>query len=265
LRVATDLVKFVEAKEASLRALKKRTHWDPWPNPRPGFGEALARGRKARGLGVIAEYKRASPSLGDINLGLGPEDAARHYALADCLSVLTEEAWFKGSLGYLGRMAFAGKPLLRKDFIFDPLQIRETAETPASAVLLMVRLTPDRALLAELRAAAVEAGLEPVVEVFDRGELGLARDIGATLIQFNARDLGTLKVDAAKALALASQAPPLPGELYVAASGLSAPGDLARAAEGGFGAALIGTRLMRAADPGLELAALLGGLAGPQA
>ncbi|MDR3135027.1 MAG: indole-3-glycerol-phosphate synthase [Deltaproteobacteria bacterium] len=257
----SDLQRFIEAKEASVKALKKRKAWVPFAGRRPSFGEALARGRAGRGLGLIAEYKRASPSMGDINLALAPEEAALAFGAADCLSVLTEEAYFKGSLGFLGRVAFAGKPILRKDFVFDPVQILETAETPASAVLLMARLTPDLGLLKGLREAAESQGLEPVVEVFGLAELEMAREAGARLIQFNSRDLRSLAVDKESSFSLALAYPPAPGELYIAASGINGPGQLADVARKGFGAALVGTCLMSAPDPGEALESLLGGLA----
>ena len=257
MKVATDLNRFAEAKSASIKALKARTSWKPRTALRPGFREALVSGRKRNGLGIIAEYKRASPSLGDINLWLGPEEAGPHYVRADCLSVLTESTYFAGRLGFLEAMAFSGKPLLRKDFIFDPLQILETAETPASAVLLIVRLTPDAVLLKELKDTAEEYGLAPVVEIHDSGELELARRVGAKLIQFNSRDLRGLSVDPERIFDLAIREPPGPGELYVAASVLSTVRDLAEVEAAGFGAALMGTAFMRAQDPGLALGGLL--------
>ena len=109
----------------------------PLPGPRPSFSAALLAPHE-RTLPVIAEYKRASPSRGDIRLDLLPEDIAARYARAGaaCLSVLTEKAFFKGDMSFLARMAPAGLPLLRKDFFFDPLQVRATAATPASALLL---------------------------------------------------------------------------------------------------------------------------------
>ena len=101
-----------------------------------------------------------------------PEEAAKQYAEAgaSCLSVLTEETYFKGTLGYLKRMSAPGLPLLRKDFIFDRLQVAATAATPASALLLIVRLTPDAALLRSLREQAEAHGIDAVVEIFDEAE-----------------------------------------------------------------------------------------------
>jgi indole-3-glycerol phosphate synthase len=259
LKFETDLVKFVEAKALSLKKLKQRRDFKPYQGLRPGFGEALRNAQKARGLGFMAEYKRASPSLGDINLQFGPLEVADHYKRADCISVLTEEVFFKGDIGYLSKINISGKPLLRKDFIFDPLQVLETAQTPASAMLLMVRLTPDQVLLKELMAAAEENGLEALVEVFDLRELDLARRVGAQLIQFNSRDLNSLKVDTKKIFELAKIEPPQDREFYLAASGLSSPEDLLLAAQSGFGAVLIGTKLMKSANPGQTLENLIDG------
>jgi indole-3-glycerol phosphate synthase len=156
-------------------------------------------------------------------------------------------------------LAPSGKPLLRKDFIFHPTQVLETAETTASAILLMVRLTPDPALLSDLMATAEGHGLECVVEVFDPSELKLARGVGARLIQFNSRDLGSLKVDSGRIFQMALDHPPGPGEVYIAASGLSTPADLIKARDSGFRAVLIGTKIMAAADPAIALAGLLDG------
>jgi indole-3-glycerol phosphate synthase len=219
----------------------------------------LIEGFQKRGLAFIAEYKRASPSLGDINLEITPEAAAGYYTEADCISVLTEERYFKGDINYLQPLAVNGSPLLRKDFIFDPLQVMETTETPASAILLMARLLPDRGLIKDLKEGAEYHGLEPVVEVFDLRELELARSVAAKLIQFNARDLNNLKVDPDQILKLAALEPPEEDEIYIAASGLKTSEDLIRASERGFKAALIGTRLMSAQDPAKALAELMAG------
>ncbi|MDR1049836.1 MAG: indole-3-glycerol-phosphate synthase [Deltaproteobacteria bacterium] len=265
--LGTDLGRFAEAKTdalARLRGLSDRGLLEApgraeFPPPsRPGFLAALERGRAARGLGVVAEYKRASPSLGDINLALSPEEAAREYARADCVSVLTEGAYFKGELDFVRRAAAAGAgPILRKDFLFHPLQVLETAGTPASAVLLIVRLTPDPALLKELAGLAVSRGLEPVVEVHGPGELETARRSGARLIQFNSRDLKSLEVDRRAALNLAGGERPLPGEFFIAASGVMSGSDLFEAAGAGFGAVLVGTALMSAEKPSERLDGML--------
>lgn len=151
-----------------------------------------------------------------------PEEAAKQYAEAgaSCLSVLTEETYFKGTLGYLKRMSAPGLPLLRKDFIFDRLQVAATAATPASALLLIVRLTPDAALLRSLREQAEAHGIDAVVEIFDEADLALARESGARIIQVNARDLDTLQVDRSACLRLAERFHQAgDNEAWIAASG----------------------------------------------
>jgi indole-3-glycerol phosphate synthase len=255
------LERFRAAKAAEIESLKTRAAKGEMPAPfagvRPGFAAAL----RAAGAGgipaAIAEYKRASPSKGVINLGLEPEEAARRYAAAGAaaLSVLTEEVYFQGSLGFLGRMTGPGLPLLRKDFLFDHVQVAATAATPASAMLLIVRMLPG-GLLAEMLTAARGYGLEAVVEVFDEPDLVRAKAAGAAIIQVNNRDLDTLAVDRSTSLALAPAKEA--GEVWISASGISEPGHVTELAAAGFDAVLVGTALMAEADPGAALARLLG-------
>lgn len=254
---------FRAAKEPEIQALRQLEYIGLLPLPRravrPSFLGRLA--KPAALPHVVAEFKRASPSRGDILLDLAPEEAARQYAAggAACLSVLTEEAHFKGKIGYLGRMAGAGLPLLRKDFVLDPLQVLATAATPASALLLIVRLTPEVALLRRLRELAESLGMDAVVEVFDAEDLALARESGARLIQVNARNLDTLKVDRAACLRLAERYAPRTDEVWIAASGMSRPEHLRQAGDAGYRAALVGTSLMEGGAPGTALAALVAG------
>ena len=237
----------------------------PRTAPRPGFSTALHAGKQHGLPAVIAEYKRASPSRGIINESVSPEDAAAQYrdAGAACISVLTEEEHFHGKLDFVRRMADLPRvpPLLRKDFLFHPLQVRATAATAASALLLMVRLTPDAGHLRHLRELAEAHGLEAVVEIFDEHELHLARQAGAHLIQVNARDLATLRVNRAASLLLAQQhRPRCPyggDELWIAASGVESPRHLHEAAEAGYDAVLVGTSLMQGGAPGAALRQLL--------
>lgn len=226
---------------------------------KPSFSEALLKGRASRSIGVIAEYKRASPSLGDIDLATPPEKAAEDFQEADCLSVLTEADYFKGDIGYLERVeAFKG-PVLRKDFIFHPLQIMATAQTRASAILLIVGLAPGPALLPELIRLAEDAGLEAVAEIFTLDELEAARRAKAKIIQVNARNLGDLSLDPARSLSLIKSAKPLPGEAWIAASGMRTRDDLKRAAEFGYHGVLVGTALMRASNKRAALRGLMDG------
>jgi indole-3-glycerol phosphate synthase len=250
------LEKFRRAKQREIQALQaledKGQLPEPWEGFRPSFGHALRRGKAPA---VIAEYKRASPSRGVINLDLTPEDVAAQYALAgaSCLSVLTEEDHFQGELGFLERMHPAGLPLLRKDFLLDPLQVAQTAATPAAALLLIVRMLSVQELAA-LHHATTDAGLEAVVEIFDEQDLEAARAAGARLIQVNNRDLDTLKTDLAISARLVQEKDP--AEVWISASGITTPHDLSLVRDLGFEAALIGTFLMEEGAPGRALAML---------
>lgn len=252
---------FKKAKEQELAMLRKAAREQTLPAPfnglRPDFVHHLL--RPQNGLpAIIAEYKRASPSCQDIALHISPEQAASAYeaAGAGALSVLTEETFFKGSLDYLSRMTAPGLPLLRKDFIFDPLQVTATIATPASAMLLIVALTPDPVLLRDLRETAQAHGIASVVEVFTPKELELARASGARIIQVNARNLETLTVDRNACLAMGCEKES--GEFWIAASGMENRLHLTQAREAGYDAVLVGTSLMRGGNPEFALRRLAG-------
>ncbi|MDR0549724.1 MAG: indole-3-glycerol-phosphate synthase [Deltaproteobacteria bacterium] len=252
-----ELARFRAAKEAEIQGLKLNPPPKAPKIKRPDFLAGLTKGVALRGLGLIAEYKRASPSLGDLDLSLTPKEAATAYAAAEAISVLTEATYFKGDPRFLNELAVSDKPLLRKDFIFEPLQVLETALFPASAILLIVRLTPDLALLKDLIALALDQGLAPVVEVFNQKELAIARKAEATIIQVNARDLETLTLDKAGHLRLIKKDPPQDGEFWIAASGLATAQDLAARRAAGYGAVLIGSALMGSGSPGQALTKIL--------
>jgi indole-3-glycerol phosphate synthase len=226
----------------------------------PDFLAALQKGKEGRSLAVIAEYKRASPSRGDIFLGLGPEEVAESYAKADAISVLTEEGHFKGNLAFLGRMGKPQIPLLRKDFIFHPFQVLDTAATKASAILLIVRLLNGLLELREMIGLSYSLGLLPLVEVFGAEDLLLARKAGAKALQVNSRDLSTMKVDFQGSLSLIADYPPLEGEFWVGASGVLTGNDLLSLKDAGYGAALVGTALMEGGRPRENLDKLLSAL-----
>lgn len=132
------LDRFREAKAEEIALLtdmaSRRELPRPWKGHRPDFLKAIAEPPDGQPVAVIAEFKQSSPSRGVIVTGLKPEEVAEQYAAAgaSCISVLTEEQFFGGRIGYLERMSRAGLPLLRKDFIFHQLQVMETASTPAS-------------------------------------------------------------------------------------------------------------------------------------
>ena len=216
-------------------------------------------------VALIAEVKRASPSAGIIRQDFDPIKIAREYeaAGAACLSVLTDEKFFQGSLAYLQQIRKAVElPLLRKDFIIDPRQILEAVQWGADAILLIVAILDD-ARLREFHHLAASAGLAALVEVHDEAELDRALMAGAELIGVNNRDLKTFKVDLATTERLAgclraesSSRRPVP--LLVAESGIHTHADLQRLALAGASAILVGESLMRHADIGQKVKELLG-------
>ena len=254
------LERFLWAKASEVAALRRQQREGrlpaPFTGPRGDFLAALRRPSGQAPLSVIAEYKRASPSRGVICRDLTAAEVARQYAQAGAgaISVLSEERFFQGRLDYLAEAHAAlqdgGRPvpLLRKDFLFDPLQIA-----------VIVGLTPDAGLLRRLREQAEAHGMQAVVEVFDADELALARASGARIIQVNARDLATLRVDCAACLDIVRRFPPQNGECWIAASGMESPEQLRAAAEAGYDAALVGTALMKDGQPGAALRSLLAG------
>src|SRR5580658_8859894 len=165
---------------------------------RRDFIAALKKPRRGS-IGLIAEVKKASPSAGVICPNFDPVRIAKEYeaASASCLSVLTDEQFFQGSLDYLRQIRAAVKlPLLRKDFIIDERQILEAIEWGADAILLIVAILTDDQLQ-KFHSLAAEAGLSVLVEVHDEAELERASKIGAGLIGVNNRDLKNFKVDLA--------------------------------------------------------------------
>jgi indole-3-glycerol phosphate synthase len=226
------------------------------------FAAALRKPHRG-GVGLIAEVKKASPSAGVICADFDPVRIAKQYeaAGADCLSVLTDEQFFQGSLEYLQQIRQAVKlPLLRKDFIIDERQILEAIEWGADAILLIVAILSD-AQLKHFHVLAMEAGLAALVEVHDQAELDRALAVGAHLIGVNNRDLKTFKVDLATTERLAermrrSSGTALP--LLVAESGIRTSADVERLAKCGAQAILVGESLMKHADIGARTRELLG-------
>ena len=262
---------FKKAKSLEIRALERLAAAGrlpaPHPGPRPDFAGRLRRRAAGQSLAVIAEYKRASPSQGNLDLALSPEQAVQAFVQggAAAMSILTEKSRFRGRRAFITRAWEGGAesfdlPILRKDFILDPLQVRATAALPAAALLLIVKLTPQAARLRELRLLAESFGLQVVVEILDEADLDLARASGAAIIQVNARNFKDLSVDMSRTLDLARRHRAEAGELWIAASGFSRPEELPAAAEAGFTAALIGTSLMRGGRPAEALRRLTGGL-----
>jgi indole-3-glycerol phosphate synthase len=228
---------------------------------RRDFTAALRR-PKAGSVALIAEVKKASPSAGVICPDFDPVKIAREYeaAGASCLSVLTDEKFFQGSLDHLRQIRAAVQlPLLRKDFIIDERQILEAIEWGADAILLIVAILDD-ARLRNFHTLACEAGLSVLVEVHDDVELKRAQAIEAELIGVNNRDLKTFKVDLTTTELLAAQlfSTSKRSSLLVAESGINTRADVERLAKCGAKAILVGESLMRGGGIRDKVRVLLG-------
>jgi indole-3-glycerol phosphate synthase len=218
-----------------------------------GFRAALAR----PGVNVIAECKRRSPSKGLLRAAYDPVQIARSYeqAGAAAISVLTEPTFFDGELSHLEAVrAAVSLPLLRKDFIVDRYQLLEARAAGADAILLIVAALDDGGL-SVLRREAEGLGLDALVEVHDDVELDRAVASGARIIGVNNRNLRTLDVDLDASEKLGARMPS--DVVAVAESGLKSREDVDRLAARGYGAFLVGERLMTAADPGAALTELI--------
>jgi indole-3-glycerol phosphate synthase len=227
--------------------------------PRRDFLGALKNPRRPAPA-LIAEVKKASPSAGVICQDFDPVRIAGDYeaAGASCLSVLTDEKFFQGSLAYLKQIrSAAGIPLLRKDFIIDDRQIVQSLEGGADAILLIVSILSDDELASFYLLAGL-AGLEVLVEVHDEEELERAMKIGARLIGVNNRDLKTFKVDLATTERLANRLRDSGHEaLLVAESGIHTRADVERLRACGASAILVGESLMRHGNIAEKVAELL--------
>jgi len=252
--IPTMLADILQATRLRVTALAAAPpeEWTGRREPVRGFVDAVS----APGLQVIAEIKRRSPSAGPIAPGLDPVAQATAYwkGGAAAVSVLTEPVYFGGSLDDLRAVrAAVPLPVLRKDFIIDPLQVYEAAGAGADALLLIVAiLEPER--LQRLLAVSAEVGIDALVEVHDAEDLAVARDTGACLIGVNNRDLRTFVTDLAVAERLAGDIPV--AAIKVAESGVSSPDGAARMATAGYDAILVGEAAVRAGDPEGFVAAL---------
>jgi indole-3-glycerol phosphate synthase len=209
------------------------------------------------GVSVIAEVKGASPLRGPLRDPFVPTELAAEYEGngAAALSVLTEEHFFAGSIDHLMAVSSSIElPTLRKDFVTELYQVFRAATAGASAVLLIAELL-DGAALREFVAAAHSVGLDALVE-FHRKELLLAAvESGSGIVGINNRNLDTMDIDFEHAVTLAPELPP--DIVSVAESAIVGPADVARVAEAGFDAILVGTALVTADDPGAVLEELV--------
>ena len=224
------------------------------PEQRP-FGEALTR----PGLSLVAEFKRRSPSAGQIRDGAEPAELARAYEEggAAALSVLTDERHFGGSLSDLDESRAACElPILQKDFIVDRYQLYEAAVAGADAILLIVAALDDDDLDA-FHAEARELDLDCLIEVHIESELERALTVDADLIGINNRNLDDFSVDVQTTFELITDVPA--GKAVVSESGIADRDTLDELERVGVDAVLIGEALMRADDPAAKVRELTAG------
>ena len=223
-----------------------------------GFRVALET-KAANGFALIAEIKKASPSKGLIRADFRPAEHAVAYERggAACLSVLTDAPHFQGHEDYLADARRAcGLPVLRKDFMVDPWQVAEARSIGADAILIIVAALDD-GTMAEIEAAAIDRGMDVLVEVHDEAEMDRAARLNSRLIGVNNRDLRTFRTDLAVTERLLPLAPA--GTLLVSESGINSYVDCVRLASAGVRAFLVGESLMRQNDLEAATRSLLGG------
>jgi len=245
--MSTILDSIIERKKVEVEELRKSAREIPESSSKPrSLLKAL---REANNVAIISEFKRASPSKGDINLSLDPAEQAKLYALsgASAVSVLTDEKGFKGSFSDLKEVREAVElPVLCKDFIVDQIQIDLALSEGADIILLIASALPLEKL-AELYEYASEKGLECLVEIHDETDLKKALHIKAQIIGINNRDLKTFEVN----LENTEKLGPLvkkAGALLISESGIRTREDVLRVAAAGASGVLIGETFMTSTD-----------------
>jgi indole-3-glycerol phosphate synthase len=255
------LTRILETKRAEVAARKACTSLSALD--RAIAGQTAPRGFRAAldakpGHALIAEIKKASPSKGLIREDFDPVAHARAYEAggAACLSVLTDEQWFKGHDDYLiAARAAVSLPVIRKDFMIDPWQVHEARSIGADAILIIVAALEDPQM-ADIEAAAIDCGMDVLVEVHDADELDRALRLKSRLIGVNNRDLRDFTVDFQRTYDLVGRAPA--DCTFVAESGLTSRSDLDAMAEHGVHCFLIGEALMRQPDVEAATRAMVG-------
>lgn len=244
----------IAASKAAVSEEELRSQLGNAPAVRDFFAPLAAAGP----IKLIAEVKKASPSRGVLREDFDPIAIAKVYADrgASCISVLTDEAYFQGSLDYLRKIrSVVDVPLLRKDFILDTYQLVEARVAGADAVLLIAECLDD-CQLRKLYRESIELEMTPLVEIYEPTNLARVLETGATLVGVNNRDLQTFEVDLGHCLRLHSQ---MPREtVMVAESGIHSRADVERLESAGVDAMLVGEGLIACDDIGKAVEELLG-------
>ena len=247
----------VAKKEEVKRLYKERGRFSSRFSEHRPFAKSL---RRQGGPAVIAEIKKASPSRGVIRSDFDPEAIAKQYADggAAALSVLTDEKFFMGTSAHLEAARNAvSLPVLRKDFIIDPIQVAQTASMNADAMLLIAAAL-SQSQMDELYCAGREAGLDILIEIHSTKELDRVLKLSPlpSCIGVNNRDLATFKTDIKTTLSIA---PHVPKEVALVSESGIGNGDQAKELfKAGISALLVGESLMRAEDPGKLIKELSG-------
>jgi indole-3-glycerol phosphate synthase len=254
------LTRIIEAKKKRLQASRMRVpeaivkRMAVTAKPAPSFREALQTPQRVR---IIAEVKKTSPSKGILKESLDPALLAESYTKAGAcaVSVVTEEDFFQGDLGWINKIrSVSNLPVLRKDFVWEPFQLYETRAAGASAVLLIAAmLQPGE--LRELIALSQQLKLDVLVEVHDEHELGEVLDAGVSMIGVNNRNLKTFDVTLQTSFRLAKLIPE--DRLFVVESGIHTKNDIDLLLDAGADAFLIGEYFLTSPDPVAAIRGLL--------
>jgi len=258
--VHSRLLEILDEKRREVERLKKQGLPER-DYPYQGSGIEIRDFKKAISTpdrtGLIAEIKFASPSAGVIRKDTDPIDIGRMYdqSGAAAISLLTDQRFFGGDINNLPLLKKAvSLPVLRKDFIIDDIQVRESLLFGADAILLIVRIL-ERQQLKELMTEAGEAGLAVLTEIHDRADLEAAIDAGAQIIGINNRDLDTFRVDIATTLEIAPLVPE--DRVVVSESGIFTAEDIRLVKGSGVNAVLVGTSIMKNDDPAQKVKELV--------
>lgn len=256
--VISHTLEELEEKQALQPIEGLKNNLSQQPKIKSSFISSLRNGYTERGIGVITEIKRASPSAGSFQDKLSIQERSNSYqqAGANAISIVTEKQFFKGTLDMISSAkTITNLPILQKDFIIHDYQIHESATLRVDALLLIVRILTGEKInhFVEL---CTSFGIEPVVEVYSQEELDIALQTKAQCIAVNARDLETLEISVDKACLIAEKIPK--DRISLGFSGIETAEDVNKYKSAGCKGVLIGSTLMRSGNVASTISELLG-------